>query len=104
MVYNVNPTLDEIDGDPSYASLRDVAEPIDIVDVFRRSENLRAGCWLKRLGRCDDRLGAVGVEDDAARRQGFAAGLNVAMNLCAHRARTLIRTSIQGIKQMSSEQ
>src|SRR5512142_1123382 len=39
-VYNVNPNLDEIDGEPSYASLQAIPGPIDIVDVFRRSEHL----------------------------------------------------------------
>src|SRR5260370_25454673 len=39
-VYNVNPNLDEIDGEPSYASLKDVPGPIDSVDVFRRSDHL----------------------------------------------------------------
>ena len=39
-VYAVNPTVDSIDGEKSYASLADVPEPIDIVNVFRRSEFL----------------------------------------------------------------
>ncbi|KAJ8611024.1 hypothetical protein CTAYLR_007072 [Chrysophaeum taylorii] len=39
-VYAVNPALSEIDGRPCYAMLRDVPEPIDIVNVFRRSEYL----------------------------------------------------------------
>ena len=39
-VYPVNPTVDSIDGEKSYASLADVPEPIDIVNVFRRSEYL----------------------------------------------------------------
>ena len=39
-VYAVNPALDEIDGEKCYASLAEVPEPIDIVDVFRRSEFL----------------------------------------------------------------
>jgi len=39
-VYAVNPTVDMIDGEPSYASLNDVPAQIDIVNVFRRSEHL----------------------------------------------------------------
>jgi hypothetical protein len=39
-VYAVNPMVDEIDGEKSYPSLADVPEPIDIVNVFRRSEYL----------------------------------------------------------------
>lgn len=36
-VYAVNPTIAEVDGQPAYAALADVPEPIDIVNVFRRS-------------------------------------------------------------------
>jgi predicted CoA-binding protein len=39
-VIPVNPTVTEIDGRPCYATLADVPEPIDIVNVFRRSEYL----------------------------------------------------------------
>ena len=34
----VNPTITEALGEPSYASLSDVPFPVDVVDVFRRSE------------------------------------------------------------------
>src|SRR6476620_4277099 len=37
-VYNVNPMIDEVDGAPSYDSLADVPEKVDIVDVFRKSD------------------------------------------------------------------
>ena len=81
-VYNVNPNLDEIDGDPSYASLKDIPEPIDIVDVFRRSE------YLPEVVDDAIAIGAktvwaqLGVEDEESRQKALAAGLNVAMNLC----------------------
>jgi predicted CoA-binding protein len=39
-VIPVNPTVTEIDGQPCYAALADVPQPIDIVNVFRRSEYL----------------------------------------------------------------
>ncbi|HEY9738465.1 MAG TPA: CoA-binding protein [Trichocoleus sp.] len=39
-VYPVNPAVSSIDGEPCYASLAEVPEPIDIVNVFRRSEFL----------------------------------------------------------------
>jgi predicted CoA-binding protein len=41
-VYPVNPMVDQIDGEKSYASLAEIPVPIDIVDVFRRSEHLRS--------------------------------------------------------------
>jgi len=34
----VNPTITDVLGETAYASLRDVKEKIDIVDIFRRSE------------------------------------------------------------------
>ncbi|MFD1030639.1 CoA-binding protein [Metaplanococcus flavidus] len=36
----VNPAADEVLGEKSYASLKDIPEPVDIVNVFRRSEFL----------------------------------------------------------------
>lgn len=36
----VNPLADEILGEKSYARLTDIPEPVDIVNVFRRSEFL----------------------------------------------------------------
>lgn len=36
----VNPVADEVLGEKSYASLKDIPEPVDIVNVFRRSEFL----------------------------------------------------------------
>jgi predicted CoA-binding protein len=35
-VIPVNPTVDEVLGEKCYPSVRDVPEPIDIVDIFRR--------------------------------------------------------------------
>jgi uncharacterized protein len=39
-VFAVNPREKEIFGEPSYASLRDVPEPVDIVNVFRAPDAL----------------------------------------------------------------
>ncbi len=36
----VNPAVESVLGEKSYASLLDVPERIDIVDIFRRSENV----------------------------------------------------------------
>lgn len=82
-IYPVNPTVDEIPGfGKSYASLKDVPEPIDIVDVFRRSEYL--------LGVVNDAIEAgaktvwaqLGVYDAAAGEKALDAGLNIAMDAC----------------------
>lgn len=36
----VNPAETEVHGEKAYASLADVSEPIDIVDIFRRSDQV----------------------------------------------------------------
>ncbi len=81
-VYAVNPTVESIDGEKSYPSLADVPEPIDIVDVFRRSEYL-AGVVDEAIA-----VGAkvvwaqLGVSDPAAADKGEANGVPVIMNNC----------------------
>jgi predicted CoA-binding protein len=81
-VYAVNPTLSEINGEKSYASLHDIPEKIDIVNVFRRSEHVASVI---------DEAIAVGAKavwtqldviDWAARDKALEAGLDVAMDLC----------------------
>ena len=39
-VYSANPNVEEIDGDHVYASLSEIPEKVNIVDVFRRSQFL----------------------------------------------------------------
>jgi len=83
-VYPVNPTIDNVDGDPSYASLQDVPEPIDVVDVFRHPE---------ALGAIVDAAIAVGAKtlwtqidvvsiDDKPEQKAVDAGLHVVSNRC----------------------
>jgi len=88
-VIPVNPKETEILGQKAVASLADIDEPIDIVDVFRKSEDtpgiadeaVAAGArvlWLQ-----------LGVENDEAARRAGHAGLAVIMNKCikaTHRA------------------
>lgn len=85
-VIPVNPSYagEEIFGETVYASLADVPEPIDIVDIFRRTEF---------LGETVDEalaLGSkpkviwmqLGLRDEAAARRAEAAGLTVVMDRC----------------------
>ncbi len=78
----VNPNETEVLGEKSYARLEDVPEKIEIVDVFRRAEEvppviesaIRVGAkvvWLQR-----------GIENDAAAEKGRAAGLTVIEDAC----------------------
>lgn len=81
-VYPVNPTVAAIDGQPSYASVKDVPEPVDIVDVFRRSEFLSDVVEDAISAGAKTVWTQLGVVDAAAGQRALAAGLDVAMDLC----------------------
>jgi predicted CoA-binding protein len=78
----VNPNETEVLGEKSYAQLEDVPEKIEIVDVFRRSENvppvvesaIRVGAkvvWMQ-----------LGVQNAEAAERARAAGLVVVEDAC----------------------
>ncbi len=81
-VYLVNPTETEIFGRPVYASVRDLPERVDIVDIFRRSgdvppvvEDAIAGgarcVWMQ-----------LEIVNEAAAARAAEAGLTVVMDRC----------------------
>ena len=81
-VIPVNPNEEEVLGIESNAQLGEVEEPIDLVNIFRRSEfageavdeAIRIGAkavWLQE-----------GVIDEAAAKRAESAGLKVVMNKC----------------------
>jgi hypothetical protein len=86
----VNPQIDEALGEKAYASLLDVPEKIDIVDVFRRPEFIEEvvdqaiqlkipAIWMQE-----------GVINEAAAEKARRAGIFVVMDRCIlkeHRAR-----------------
>lgn len=83
-VYPVNPTIDEVDGDKSYPTLKDVPEPIDIVDVFRNPEFLPeiiGDAIAVKAKTIWTQLGVVGL-DDTPEQNAQAAGLNIVSNKC----------------------
>jgi len=78
----VNPNESEVLGETSYARLEDIPVPIDIVDVFRRSEDVppiansaitikAKVLWLQQ-----------GIENSAAAEKALAAGLTVIEDAC----------------------
>jgi hypothetical protein len=81
-VYPVNPTVDEIDGEKSYASLDAIPDAIDIVDVFRRSEFLEG--VVEDAARVGAKAvwGQLGVRDDRAAAKAEAAGMDMVMDRC----------------------
>ncbi len=81
-VYPVNPAVSEIDGQPSYATLADIPEPIDIVDVFRRSENLPDIVDAAIAVGAKAVWAQLGVSHEEAARTAAAAGLDVVQNRC----------------------
>jgi predicted CoA-binding protein len=79
----VNPYVTgEILGERCYASLRELPEPVDVVDIFRRAD--QAGVHVDEA----IAIGArrvwmqLGVIDEAAAARARGAGLRVVMNRC----------------------
>ncbi len=83
-VIPVNPTVDQLLGEPCYPSVTAIppAEGVEVVDIFRRAdqagghvdEAIRAGAravWMQ-----------LGVIDEAAAARALAAGLDVVMDRC----------------------
>jgi predicted CoA-binding protein len=81
-VYAVNPNLRTSNDDPAYPDLRSLPEPVDIVNVFRRSEHLAQIISDAIAIGARAVWGQYGVEDVAAAERGRAAGLMVVMNRC----------------------
>lgn len=83
-VYPVNPLHagERILGQLIYSRLSDIPEPIDLVDVFRRSDQLAS--VVEEVLRLPDLpqaiWGQLGVRDDAAAARAEAAGIKVVMD------------------------
>jgi len=71
-----------VDGAPSYPSLKDVPDKIDIVDVFRRS-NFMPGIVREAIEIGAKTVwGQEEVLSDEARELALSAGLNYADDIC----------------------
>lgn len=81
-VYAVNPQVEEIDGERSYATLGDIPKSIDIVNVFRRSEYL-VGVVEEAIGVDAKAIWAqLGVLDTNASLRAEEAGIPIVMDTC----------------------
>ena len=78
----VNPKYTEVLGEKCYPNLAAIPEPVDIVDVFRKSEDCAP------IAKQAVAIGAktlwlqLGVENTEAQQIAEAAGLTVVMNRC----------------------
>lgn len=81
-LYFVNPVIDEVLGEKTYASLADISVTIDIVDVFRKSEDCPSvlekaiaigakSIWLQ-----------LGIASEEVAVKGSEAGMQVVMDRC----------------------
>ncbi|MCL5935329.1 MAG: CoA-binding protein [Firmicutes bacterium] len=81
-VIPVNPAVQEVLGEKAYAALEDIPEPVDIVDVFRKSED------VPPIAESAVKIGAKvlwqqeGVTSEEAANFAAKAGLEVVMDCC----------------------
>ncbi|MDF2497810.1 MAG: CoA-binding protein [Arthrobacter koreensis] len=81
-VYFVNPVAKEILGQPAYASLADLPETPDIVDVFRRHDDLPTVLEEAKAVGAKTLWLQLGSRHEEVARDAEAAGLNVVMDRC----------------------
>lgn len=82
-VLPVNPNAETVFDRPAYDSLSDVEEDVEIVDVFRPSDEVR-GIVDEALSRDDDPVlwTQLGIRDDEAFARAEEAGLEVVADRC----------------------
>jgi predicted CoA-binding protein len=88
----VNPKIAEALGEKAYASLRDIPEPVDVVEIFRKAEDvppivedaIAIGAkvvWMQ-----------LGIINQEAAARAEAAGLIVVMDTCMGATHQLLRS------------
>jgi uncharacterized protein len=81
-VIPVNPKYDSILGEKCYRSLRDIPEPVDIVDVFRKADDVMPIAEEAIAVRAKVLWQQLGVRNEGAAAKARAAGLEAIMDRC----------------------
>jgi predicted CoA-binding protein len=81
-VIPVNPGEQQVLGQKAYASLLDIPEPVDIVDVFRRPEHTPEIADRARQIKAKLLWLQQGIVNQAAADRARAGGLSVVMDSC----------------------
>jgi uncharacterized protein len=83
-VIPVNPTLSEVLGRNAYPTIADVQERIDIVDVFRKSEDVPAVVddLLRKKNGIKVLWMQIGIYNEDAERKAKENGIDVVYNRC----------------------
>ena len=83
-VIPVNPKYDSILGEKCYRSLRDIPEPVDIVDVFRKTQDVMPVAEDAIAIRAKVLWQQLGVRNEAAAAKARAAGLEAVVDHCVN--------------------
>ncbi len=78
----VNPKYEAVLGEKCYTSLRDITEPVDIVDVFRKTQDVGPIADDAIAIRAKVLWQQLGVKNEAAAQKARAAGLDAVMDRC----------------------
>jgi predicted CoA-binding protein len=81
-VIPVNPKYDSILGEKCYPSVRDIPERIDIVDVFRKTEDVMPVAEEAIAVRAKVLWQQLGVKNEAAAAKARGAGLETVLDRC----------------------
>lgn len=80
----VNPTIDDIDGRAVFDSVSDIEDPVDMINVFRRSDAVEG--HVDEILAMDPQPNSVwmqvGVRNDTAAERLEEAGIDVVQDLC----------------------
>jgi len=81
-LFFVNPTASEVMGEPCYPALADLPEAPDIVDVFRRAQDLPQVTEEAIASGAKILWFQLGLWDEVSAEHAHAAGLDVVMDRC----------------------